>query len=138
MQELRGELGKRQRELINMKYDLEDSQYRLETATNSVNMLKGTVADYQERMIAEREQYEAAIKESSQRERRYMEEISSLREQLDQKSYSFQEPAKTVSFASTYSEEEVAALREQSSLKQRELSSLKYELEDKLFLLESL
>jgi predicted nucleic acid-binding Zn-ribbon protein len=87
VQELRSELGKRQRELINMRYDIEDYNYRLETATNSANMLKGTVADYQERMIAEREQYEAAIREYSQRERRVQEEILSLREQLEQRSY---------------------------------------------------
>lgn len=43
VQELRTELGRKQRELINMRYDLEDSQYRLETAANTVGMLKNTV-----------------------------------------------------------------------------------------------
>ncbi len=52
-------------------------------------MLKNTVAEYQERMIAEREQYEAEVREYTQKERRSQQEILHLQEQLEQKSYSF-------------------------------------------------
>jgi predicted nucleic acid-binding Zn-ribbon protein len=111
VQELRGELGRKQRELINMRYDLEDSQYRLETAANTVGMLKNTVSEYQERMINDREQYEAALRDYAQRERRTQEEMGALREELDRKP-AFTEHVKTASFGSSgYSEEEVAALR---------------------------
>ncbi len=138
MQELRGELGRKQRELINMRYDLEDSQYRLETANNTVLMLKNTVSEYQERMINDREQYEATFRDYAQRERNTQEEIAALRQELELKP-AVTEHVKTVSFGlSGYSEEEVGALREQLAGKQRELSSVKYELEDASYLVESL
>jgi hypothetical protein len=52
-------------------------------------MSKNTVAEYQERMIAEREQYEAEVREYTHKERRNQQEILHLHEQLEQKSYSF-------------------------------------------------
>jgi hypothetical protein len=61
----------------------------LETANNNATMLKNTVAEYQERMIAEREQYETEVREYTQKERRSQQEILHLQGQLEQKSYSF-------------------------------------------------
>ena len=64
--------------MIGLRYDMEDLQYRYETANNNVTMLKDTVAEYQERMIAEREQYEVLLRDYTQRERRLKQEISNL------------------------------------------------------------
>jgi chromosome segregation ATPase len=102
VQELRNELGKKQRELINMRFDLEDRQYQLETSTNNANMLKNTLSEYQERLLSEREEFEGTLKESSQRERRLQQEISLLNEELERKNYVV-EPTPKPSFLTTYS-----------------------------------
>lgn len=41
---------------------------------------------------------------------------------------------KPVSFVTTYSEDEMSNMREQYKLKQSELNAIKYELEDKLYI----
>lgn len=131
-------MGKKQRELINNRFDLEDRQYQLETMTNSANMLKTTLSEYQQRLNDEREEYESAIREASQRERRLQQEINSLQEELERREYQLNAP-KTYSFnASSYTEEDMREVRDKYEAKERELSSLKYDFQDRLYVLEGL
>lgn len=48
-------------------------------------MLKNTLAEYQQRLNDEREEYEASIREAGQRERRLQQEINSLQEELERR-----------------------------------------------------
>lgn len=43
IQELRNEVSKKQRELISMKYELDDKQFQLESANSTLNMLKNNI-----------------------------------------------------------------------------------------------
>ncbi len=47
MQELRNEINKKQRELISMKYDLDDKQFQIESMTNTINLLKNSMNELQ-------------------------------------------------------------------------------------------
>lgn len=47
MQELRNDLNKKQREIISMKFDLDDKIYQLESANNTINMLKIAINELQ-------------------------------------------------------------------------------------------
>lgn len=47
MQELRNEISKKQRELISMKYDLDDKQFQIESMTNTINLLKNSMNELQ-------------------------------------------------------------------------------------------
>lgn len=106
--------------------------------TNSANMLKTTLAEYQQRLNDEREEYESAIREASQRERRLQQEINSLQEELERKEYQLNAP-KAYSFnASSYTEEDMREVRDKYEAKERELSSLKYDFQDRLYVLEGL
>lgn len=66
------------------------------------------------------------------RERKYQEQISVLQEESERKSTLTD--TKPVSFVTTYSEDEMSNMREQYKLKQSELNAIKYELEDKLYI----
>lgn len=101
-------------------------------------MLKTTLAEYQQRLNDEREEYESAIREASQRERRLQQEINSLQEELERREYQLNAP-KTYSFnASSYTEEDMREVRDKYEAKERELSSLKYDFQDRLYVLEGL
>lgn len=47
MQELRNEISKKQRELISMKYDLDDKQFQIESMTSTINLLKNSMNELQ-------------------------------------------------------------------------------------------
>ena len=47
MQELRNEISKKQRELISLKYDLDDKQFQIESMTNTINLLKNSMNELQ-------------------------------------------------------------------------------------------
>lgn len=101
-------------------------------------MLKTTLAEYQQRLNDEREEYESAIREAGQRERRLQQEISFLQEELERREYQINAP-KTYAFnANSYSEEDMREIRDKYEAKERELSSLRYDFQDKLYVLESL
>lgn len=78
--ELRSELMKKQREFVGIRLDIDDYQYQIQTLTNSSNMQKKTIAEYQERLINEREEYELMTKDYKMRERKYQEQISLLQD----------------------------------------------------------
>jgi AICAR transformylase/IMP cyclohydrolase PurH len=107
--ELRGELMKKQREFVGIRLDMEDYQYQIQTLTNSGNMQKKTIAEYQERLINEREEYDLMAKEFKMRERKYQEQIALLQDENERKSTLTE--TKAVSFATTYSEEEMSSVR---------------------------
>jgi len=47
-------LGKKQRELINLKFELEDKQYQLDGANSNLVLLKTTIYEYQQQQEQDR------------------------------------------------------------------------------------
>jgi len=70
VQELRNEVNKKQRELISMKFELDDRVYQAESATNTINMLKQTISEVQQTQEDDRNEFDRMIREASGRERR--------------------------------------------------------------------
>jgi predicted nucleic acid-binding Zn-ribbon protein len=80
LDELRMDLSKKQRELVNLRFELEDKQYQLDGANNSMGLLKTTLSEYQQQQEVDREQYDSAMRERNLRERNLQDEIARLGE----------------------------------------------------------
>ena len=101
---MRQELNKKQRQIISLKFDLDDKVYQLESTNTTINNLKNRVNELQINHENERNDYETVVRQSALKQRRMNDEMQILKEEVDRLQRTSQKDV-IKSYTITYTEE---------------------------------
>ena len=119
-----------------MKFDLDDKIYQLESANNTINMLKNSINEVQMNQDTDRNDFENKLREGSMRQRRTNDEIEILKEQVERLQRTSQKHIQK-SYTISYSEEEMQEIQNKLNKKQTELANVKNEDIQKTYFIEN-